>query len=73
MPSDLIGLSEARAHRRGCRVEGHSRIALLYSGGIESSLLQRLPELWRSRITIYTPARNVDTHARTQCSYLRTL
>jgi 3'-phosphoadenosine 5'-phosphosulfate sulfotransferase (PAPS reductase)/FAD synthetase len=35
-------------------VRHHERVALLYSGGIESSLLLRLVEPWRSQITVYT-------------------
>ena len=35
-------------------VSRHQRAALLYSGGIESTLLLRLAEPWRSHITVYT-------------------
>ena len=35
-------------------VRRHKRVALLYSGGIESSLLLRLAEPWRSQMTVYT-------------------
>jgi 3'-phosphoadenosine 5'-phosphosulfate sulfotransferase (PAPS reductase)/FAD synthetase len=35
-------------------VQRHQRVALLYSGGIESSLLLRLAEPWRSQVTVYT-------------------
>jgi 3'-phosphoadenosine 5'-phosphosulfate sulfotransferase (PAPS reductase)/FAD synthetase len=35
-------------------VERHGRVALLYSGGIESSLLLHLAEPWRDNITVYT-------------------
>jgi 3'-phosphoadenosine 5'-phosphosulfate sulfotransferase (PAPS reductase)/FAD synthetase len=34
--------------------QGPSRVALLYSGGIESSLLLRLMEPWRSQVRVYT-------------------
>jgi 3'-phosphoadenosine 5'-phosphosulfate sulfotransferase (PAPS reductase)/FAD synthetase len=32
----------------------HQRVALLYSGDIESALLLRLAEPWRQHITVYT-------------------
>lgn len=35
-------------------VTRHQRAALLYSGGVESSLLLRLAEPWRSHIAVYT-------------------
>jgi len=35
-------------------VRRHQRVALLYSGGIESTLLLHLAEPWRSHITVYT-------------------
>jgi 3'-phosphoadenosine 5'-phosphosulfate sulfotransferase (PAPS reductase)/FAD synthetase len=35
-------------------VRRHQHTALLYSGGIESTLLLRLAEPWRSHITVYT-------------------
>jgi 3'-phosphoadenosine 5'-phosphosulfate sulfotransferase (PAPS reductase)/FAD synthetase len=35
-------------------VRTHQRVALLFSGGLESSLLLRLAEPWRSQITVYT-------------------
>jgi 3'-phosphoadenosine 5'-phosphosulfate sulfotransferase (PAPS reductase)/FAD synthetase len=35
-------------------VEKHGRVALLYSGGLESSLLLHLVAPWRDRITVYS-------------------
>src|SRR5258708_3693085 len=35
-------------------VRRHQRVALLYSGGIESALLLHLATPWRSHITVYT-------------------
>jgi 3'-phosphoadenosine 5'-phosphosulfate sulfotransferase (PAPS reductase)/FAD synthetase len=35
-------------------VKRHHRVALLYSGGIESSLLLHLADPWRPHITVYT-------------------
>lgn len=35
-------------------INKHKRAALLYSGGIESSLLLHLAKPWRSNITVYT-------------------
>ena len=51
-------------------MEEHGRIALLHS---DKSRVLCCLDLWRSEITIYTPARNVDMRVRTQCSYLRAL
>jgi len=41
-------------HAIGETAERHGRIALLYSGGIESGLLLHLAEPWRDSITVYT-------------------
>jgi 3'-phosphoadenosine 5'-phosphosulfate sulfotransferase (PAPS reductase)/FAD synthetase len=49
-PPDHLGITECIADA----VRHHERVALLYSGGIESSLLLRLAEPWRPRITVYT-------------------
>lgn len=49
-PLDHLGITARIADA----VRHHERVALLYSGGIESSLLLRLAEPWRSRVTVYT-------------------
>lgn len=38
----------------------HGQIALLYSGGIKSSLLLQLMAPWRSRITVYNVRTGVE-------------
>jgi 3'-phosphoadenosine 5'-phosphosulfate sulfotransferase (PAPS reductase)/FAD synthetase len=50
---EQLGLAHAESMIADA-VAKHSRVALLYSGGIESALLLRLIEPWRQQITVYT-------------------
>jgi 3'-phosphoadenosine 5'-phosphosulfate sulfotransferase (PAPS reductase)/FAD synthetase len=52
-PKPLDWLSEAE-HAIAAAVEKHGQCALLYSGGIESSLLLHLAAPRRDRISVYT-------------------
>lgn len=52
-PSTLPSLLAAAARVFEDAVSRHQRVALLYSGGLESSLLLRLAEPWRDNVTVY--------------------
>jgi asparagine synthetase B (glutamine-hydrolysing) len=41
-------------------VSRHQRVALLYSGGLESSLLLHLAEPWRDNVTVYNMRTGVE-------------
>jgi 3'-phosphoadenosine 5'-phosphosulfate sulfotransferase (PAPS reductase)/FAD synthetase len=54
VPFDVREGNVARCPMFADAVGKHQRVALLYSGGLESSLLLHLAEPWRQQITVYT-------------------